>query len=358
MAAKVDALQRQRAGLDVPSKERPCWLATADSWVLALPAPEGLASAADVILDAGDEVLRVQFPGGSEALTMPWPTGVGSAEAASCSARFSRRRGELLLTVPAAKVPEEAAASGAAAATASAAASAAAATAAPATTAAPAAAAAPATTTTTPTRTKTIPTAPPPPTTTAAAANAAATAAVSREVEVAVVAATTTAAVSREADAKSSAGEVITPQEIDRRVDWLKSALPAKADLERDCGRSESKNSAAPRSLGPSSPAADQDRALDLAAVLMLHSAAATGNAEFALRLLQAKADANMQDELGATALEKACIAGNLEIVEAMLKFGAKAEGMAGAPSTPLHRVAVTGDSAKSRELVVALLET
>lgn len=70
------------------------------SWCWTLPASEGTKSFADVELDNGQECLRVTFPGQAQQ-QLPWPAGTTAAQMDACSARFSKRRGELVISVPA-----------------------------------------------------------------------------------------------------------------------------------------------------------------------------------------------------------------------------------------------------------------
>lgn len=68
-------------------------------WRVVLRATEDTKSFADVTLDVNQDCLRVAFPGQSPQL-IRWPPGIGAAEMDSCSARFSKRRGELTITLP------------------------------------------------------------------------------------------------------------------------------------------------------------------------------------------------------------------------------------------------------------------
>eukprot|EP00434_Breviolum_minutum_P036124 symbB.v1.2.031996.t1/scaffold3778.1/size50465/2 len=98
----------------------------------------------------------------------------------------------------------------------------------------------------------------------------------------------------------------------------------------------------------------------DLAALLMLHSACALGNVSAVKKLLAADGSRELVDacdELGSTALEKACLAGHEDVVQLLLAKGASAKGIPGAPSTPLHRTASLGDGPKTQRILKLLLD-
>jgi hypothetical protein len=76
-------------------EKQPC-----GGWRLSLVAPEGTSSVADVELDIGNDQLRIKFVGSSPRL-FTWPAEVGAAETDACSARFSKRRCELSISLPA-----------------------------------------------------------------------------------------------------------------------------------------------------------------------------------------------------------------------------------------------------------------
>eukprot|EP00930_Biecheleria_cincta_P051666 TRINITY_DN36875_c0_g1_i1.p1 TRINITY_DN36875_c0_g1~~TRINITY_DN36875_c0_g1_i1.p1 ORF type:complete len:356 (-),score=78.57 TRINITY_DN36875_c0_g1_i1:54-1058(-) len=237
------------------------WEREGDHWLLRLPA----ASASDVALDLGEEALQATFSTAAAAVpcSWRWPSGCRPEDISACTARFSRRRGELLVSVPAAPLADEASEEN-----------------------------------------------------------------LSR------------AAPAREGWFASSPPEA---EEIDRRVEQLKSMLPKqRPSTSTKVGKTKQ---------------VEMDAA-DAAAVLMLHSAASLGNISLAVRLLEAKADPNVPDELGATALEKACLAGSAELVRAMLTHSANVNGAGpGSPSTPLHRAAALGEHPQAYELLRLLLE-
>mmetsp|Transcript_126977 Transcript_126977/g.395294 ORF Transcript_126977/g.395294 Transcript_126977/m.395294 type:complete len:313 (+) Transcript_126977:42-980(+) len=231
------------------------------SWILSLAVPVGLASAADATLDLGPTSLRATFPGGS-LVTVDWPPGTGREQIDGCSARFLKRRGELLVVLPAATaaVPPEP-----------------------------------------------LPEAP-------VAAAPAAAAPELREDRV---------------------------RKVDEFVRGLSDRPHGGLCFDQSSQRTQQ---------------VDVDpEAMDMAAILMLHSAAANGNAELLTRLMDARADPDALDELGATVLEKACIAGSREAARLLLDRGANPRGCLGMPSTPLHRAAVLG-GAEGHELVRLLL--
>jgi len=287
------------------------------AWALALPAPPGLASAAEVALDVGEAALRATFPG-QEPLDVPWPAGVEPAQIERCTARFLRRRCELLVTLPAAQTtvatsavvgaglsevaaPEEVVAAPAAAA--ALATSAAMPEVAASEVVAPQVPAAPATGTATPPAVVTEP--PPSPLPPSSAGSA---------------------------PGGGSSG-VPSPAEVERKVNVFKQRLKEKpgAGLSFD------------PATGQSMPVDVDPQAMDIAGILMLHSAAATGNVELANRLMGAGISPDAEDDSGCTVLEKACIAESVAVAEALLAKGASARGSPGAPSTPLHRAACLG---------------
>lgn len=74
-------------------------------WRVVLQATDDTKTFADVTLDMSQDCLRVTFPGQSPHL-LDWPAGTGAAEMDACSARFSKRRGELMITLPSAQNEE------------------------------------------------------------------------------------------------------------------------------------------------------------------------------------------------------------------------------------------------------------
>lgn len=248
------------------------WERDGDHWLLRLPA----ASASEVALDLGEEVLQATFGAAAESCSWRWPSGVKPEDVSACTARFSKRRGELLVSVPASWLSE---------------------------------------------------------------GN-------KQEASSAVPA-------SKEQAERWFASSPPAAEEIDRRVEDLKSKLPKQRPPPSN-GASCASASGRKAELA----ADDQSKAMDMAAVLMLHSAASLSNFSLAVRLLEAKADPNIPDELGATALEKACLAGSVELVRAMLTHGARANGAGpGSPTTPLHRAAALGEHPQACELLRLLLE-
>lgn len=248
------------------------------AWVLTLAAP-GLESAADVLLDVSAEALRVTFPGDDSAREVPWPHGVAKAQVEACCPKFLRRRGELVVTLPAPSAPDA-------------------------------------------------------PTPTAEEGNSA------------CQSPDFLATADPRSEDSGFKQETLTLDVIDRKVEDLKKQLRSMPQA----------GSALNPRTEKAKPMQVDTKALDIAAVLMAHSAAATGNAELLNRLLGARASPNAQDELGTSVLEKAVICGSTECVEILLKHGAFAQGEPGALCTPLHRAAALGGGEGSR-LVHLLLD-
>jgi len=92
-------------------------------------------------------------------------------------------------------------------------------------------------------------------------------------------------------------------------------------------------------------------------AVLMLHSAASNGDAARVRALLESSADPDGADERGSSALEKACLSGCFAAAELLIARGARAKGLPGAPSTPLHRALSMGERPGGEKLVQLLLD-
>jgi len=96
---------------------------------------------------------------------------------------------------------------------------------------------------------------------------------------------------------------------------------------------------------------ADAD-ALQKSQECILHSAAALGDVTRIQELLAARVDPCAVDELGASALEKACAAGQVAAAEELLRHGADAKrGPPFTSSTPLHRAVGAGGEA-GRKLI------
>jgi len=137
----------------------------------------------------------------------------------------------------------------------------------------------------------------------------------------------------------------LSQEEVARQVDRFTQQL-----YERKAASNRTKKP----SDTPRTGAIDPD-AETIASILMLHSAAATQNLVLVRRLLDAGVSADAEDELGATALEKACMAGSVEVASLLLDHGASSSGVPGAPSTPLHRAAISGGD-HGHEIVRLLL--
>lgn len=252
-------------GIETRAHPRPSFTRQPDgSWALALQIPKGVLGS-DVALDVGEEQVRVTIAG-EEPLSLAIPPGISSEEAASCAARFSRRRGELAITIPASAARLE-----------------------------------------------------------------------------------DCRRASEEQSTLDStpAVELADPSEAclgarhDKSVkQWMDAAKTTEVQA------SSEKFSAVPE-IDP--------QALQMAGTWMLHSAAATGDTKRLSALLAAKADPNAEDESGATALEKACTSGMLEVAALLLRAGARASGFIGARSTPLHRSVAAG-GLNGRKLVQLLV--
>ncbi|CAE7419629.1 Tnks [Symbiodinium natans] len=91
--------------------------------------------------------------------------------------------------------------------------------------------------------------------------------------------------------------------------------------------------------------------------VLILHSAASNGDVARVRALLEARVDPDSCDERGASPLEKACLAGHLGMADLLLLHGARAEGLPGAQTTPLHRALSMGERPGLEKLVELLLD-
>lgn len=347
------------------------------SWCIAMPASDEVKSFADVTLDKGAEGLRVTFPGRTPQL-LSWPSGTGPAEIDACSARFSKRRGELLITLPAgsAQVEQEpsdtheadpdhrllesnssfeAADTFAGArpgmvfkkgalgvgyykdeATASCSSS--------------------------------------------SSARCAEELACRKEASVpdsrkeAIASSELTAGKENYPDTKRASQEkaeaasktaifdpnAYDPAKILHMVEFdenggAKTVLGAIKDAAKQLHLSEPGNllEQEAEEAAAEEEVDEQALALQMAGILMLHSAASIGDAAKAEQLLSAGVDANGADETGVCPLEKACTGIHMEVVAALLKHGARINGVSSSSSTPLHRAVSAGS--RARELVQLL---
>jgi len=310
------------------------------SWCWTLPASEGTKSFADVELDNGQECLRVAFPGQAPQ-QLPWPAGTTAAQMDACSARFSKRRGELVISVPAPQDENQNAASQE-----------------------------------DEDDDEAI---------VAAAMNA-----------MAAIAGNDGGLNKPEAIAEGNKAEERKAEllaKVDKpswnNDDWTEPTLNEARELQQlkkddskvGCGRLamsegggrilddamkqararinqgvaedsvtmredewKAAATALPEKPKPGEPPEQVDgAAMQMAGTWMLHSAASTNNSTRLQQLLKAGIDANFPDESGVCALEKACVAGHAEIVRLLLDEGAKPNGIPDSPSTPLHRAIAVG---------------
>ncbi|CAJ1406471.1 unnamed protein product [Effrenium voratum] len=144
------------------------------------------------------------------------------------------------------------------------------------------------------------------------------------------------------------------PEVIQEKVHALTTRLAELKAPEPEARARVPRQSAAENLARPTRQ--DAAEAENLAAILMLHSTAALGNAGGLQRLLASKCLPDAPDECGATALEKACLNGHEECARLLLEFGAKAKGLPGAPSTPLHRAAICSTGVVARGRLLRLL--
>eukprot|EP00746_Dinoflagellata_sp_MGD_P004276 gnl/MRDRNA2_/MRDRNA2_108243_c0_seq1.p1 gnl/MRDRNA2_/MRDRNA2_108243_c0~~gnl/MRDRNA2_/MRDRNA2_108243_c0_seq1.p1 ORF type:complete len:416 (-),score=110.97 gnl/MRDRNA2_/MRDRNA2_108243_c0_seq1:180-1427(-) len=107
---------------------------------------------------------------------------------------------------------------------------------------------------------------------------------------------------------------------------------------------------------GPPKETEIDPEAVDAAGALMAHSFIAVKKSEKLSAIIDAGVSADCPDEMGCTLLEKACLWGHVEIAKMLLGKGASAKGLAGAPSTPLHRAAACNGN-ESQQLVQMLLK-
>lgn len=308
------------------------------SWCVAVPASENVRSINDVSIDIGQEGLRVTFPGMFPQL-LNWPPGTGAAQIDACSARFSKRRSELLVTVPSPseQVTESIDAS--------------------------------------PRSVEEL--------SCQAPSNAA------TEIE-------KSARFQNELQHPSPAdvGPVVKPVEASDDVsEVVRRPLPSAVEVARGSQRSWApglaqlaaagatkapevdlrpemlqanalksregaldfmnaiKQAANIRSNGnpnafEEGASQDEPSAMDLAGTWILHSAASIGDAKKVEALLVAGQDANCADETGMSALEKACTGCHIDAVTVLLDHGAKVNGITTSSSTPLHRAVSAGSRA------------
>jgi hypothetical protein len=263
-------------------------------WSVVLPASEGTRTFADITLDIGQDCLRVTFPDCSPEL-LGWPPGIGSTQMDACSARFSKRRGELTITVPASQNEDGSPDSYTGQCRSS-----------------------------QPEMTSSTPTPAPQ--------------AIPAETSMAPKAPALHQNLSQEGSGYASDAPVLTGGSL---CDALKQA----AERVRTAGKEETDEM----------PKGPDPMALQMAGTWMLHSAAATGDVKRLGALLSAGIDANGPDDSGVSALEKACIAGHVDVVTALLDRGATPNGISCSSSTPLHRAVAGG--AQGRRLVQMLCE-
>lgn len=107
---------------------------------------------------------------------------------------------------------------------------------------------------------------------------------------------------------------------------------------------------------GPPKPMEIDEEAVDIAAALIAHSLVAGGKLKKLVEAVDAGVKVDTPDETGCTLLEKACLWGHVDIAKVLLEKGASPNGLASAPSSPLHRAAaITGS--ESQQLVQMLLK-
>lgn len=253
-------------------------------WLVLFPAPDGgVLSANDCVLDASPAELRVAFPG-HEAVALLWPRGIGPAQREGLSARFSRKRRELAISIPGVQAESDScAADGELLETGSA-----------------------------------LTDKPAP------------------------------SLVDGRWDQMSDAGKLLEA-ELEQRVQDFRCKLGSP-------GASSENALMFDQETGQQQEVSMSDtaEALDMAGILMLHSATAIGDVAKVRKLVEARVNPNAQDELGASALEKACMAGRVDVAEALLTGGAVSKSLFGSPSSPLHRAVACG-GLQGQQLVALL---
>eukprot|EP00747_Dinoflagellata_sp_TGD_P183096 gnl/TRDRNA2_/TRDRNA2_37780_c0_seq1.p1 gnl/TRDRNA2_/TRDRNA2_37780_c0~~gnl/TRDRNA2_/TRDRNA2_37780_c0_seq1.p1 ORF type:complete len:406 (+),score=96.42 gnl/TRDRNA2_/TRDRNA2_37780_c0_seq1:117-1220(+) len=274
------------------------------SWVAAIPAPVGVTTAKGVALDIGERQVQVAFPE-EQPYTLLLPPGTSQAQVDACAARFSKRRCELVLTVPAPSSPADAAAGPPIAAQ---------------------------TSEVQPSITKTV--AEPPKSEPAPGAAAC----VGKKKPSKPV--KPNLPVDEEEDAEFKKNQQIMDARVKRLTETFFSE---KSDGSAAAGRWKSSED---KDRTMTLQEQEQSEALDIAGALMLHAAASTADIARLKALLNAKVNPDSQDETGATPLEKACLAASVNAVEVLLQYGASARGMEDSRSRPLHRAASIGNTA------------
>lgn len=303
------------------------------NWRLALCATDDTNSFADVALDIGKDCLRVKFPGRTAQL-LDWPLGTGAEQIDACSARFSKRRHELVITLPSSQTAEDLPVGASPAELSKLSGS------------------------------EPVVTAVPVPTP-------------ARNVEAPILRPT------------PGPAPVVTPDQCERLLEIgskdskfchetlvpkrFESCQPDASQPSMDKGGAgvlfhairksaaqvENARAAEPNESIDSDSVEPADsidpKALDIAGIWMLHSAAALGNVKRMQALLVAGVNGDSADESGACPLEKACSGNHLEAVRLLLDHGATPSGVRGSSSTPLHAAVAVG--ASGRRIVQLLCE-
>eukprot|EP00929_Paragymnodinium_shiwhaense_P041383 TRINITY_DN21491_c0_g1_i2.p1 TRINITY_DN21491_c0_g1~~TRINITY_DN21491_c0_g1_i2.p1 ORF type:complete len:382 (-),score=67.99 TRINITY_DN21491_c0_g1_i2:91-1236(-) len=284
-------------------------------WQLRLPPADGVRSAADMDLGMSPSGVKLCLPDGS-VLEVPWPSGTTASQQEACQARFSKKLGQLQLRLPpqtnVQPCPESEAA--------------------------------------------------------VACSKGSDTLAGTAAVVAAPVQWPADAADPRRRQSQPREGYSAAPAaaaavaQEERLTPLRQTPVAAQAPVRSDplldpTIAGELLHSAASNGDAPvrSDPLLDPTIAGEL-----LHSAASNGDVAQLRRILDSRVDPNRQDELGATALEKACMglsATSLDAAEVLLRSGASPKGKAMAPSTPLHRAATYTNGVASRKMVKLLLE-
>jgi hypothetical protein len=295
------------------------------SWSISLSASESTQSFADVTLDISQECLRVAFPGQPQQ-DISWPPGTSAAQMDACSARFSKRRRELLITIPATQDDENYSGSvpssrGEELCTSSV----------PAPHEEPSA----------PTLSRPCLTAPP-----------------DQQQEQSLPQRDKVALAGKVEDRATVKAPVKAHKDFGFENPGAKAMCEGGANVLWE----GLKKAALDVQRGGREPLEEPDGvgekidpvALTMAGTWMLHSAAATGDAKRLQALLSAGIDANAPDESGVGALEKAVLGCHTIAVNVLLNRGAKPSGIATSTSTPLHRAVAAG--AEGRGLVQLLV--
>eukprot|EP00927_Polykrikos_kofoidii_P067957 TRINITY_DN63387_c0_g1_i1.p1 TRINITY_DN63387_c0_g1~~TRINITY_DN63387_c0_g1_i1.p1 ORF type:complete len:353 (+),score=58.84 TRINITY_DN63387_c0_g1_i1:96-1154(+) len=257
------------------------------SWELRMQLPGSCSSSNDIAIDTRREGVMIDFcTGCEEAFLVPWPQSafLSPEEADLCTARFSRRRGELVVLVPVIALARFVAHS--------------------------------------------------PGTSPRGDVRAAAAAESNGVVETTETSARPLAAGAREARAPvagdGTAERVFAAEKSNLTMVQIRSAADVHEAKESDGGVETT--------------------------ALMMHSASTLGDTNLLRKLLDARADPDVQDEFGATCLEKACLSQSLEAANLLVLHGASPHGTFGGVSTPLHRAALSCGNPAGRRLVQLLL--